>query len=77
MKSCREKGGLNTFTVSSCLLAALDVATGKVTGKMVDRHRSKEFLSFLDQVAEGIKPGTPVHVVPDNVSSHKSAAVHE
>ena len=62
---------------TTCLLAALDIATGKVTGRMVDRHRSREFLSFLDQVAEGIRPGTPVHVVLDNVSSHKSAAVHE
>ena len=62
---------------TTCLLAALDIATGKVTGRMVDRHRSREFLSFLDQVAEGIKPGTPVHVVLDNVSSHKSAEVHQ
>ena len=30
------------------LLAALDIATSKVTGRMVDRHRSEEFLSFLD-----------------------------
>ena len=59
------------------LLAALDVATSKVTGRMVDRHRSEEFLSFLDQVAEGIKPGTLVHVVSDNVLSHKSTEVHK
>ena len=44
---------------------------------MVDRHRFEEFLSSLDQVAEGIKPGNPVHVVLDNVSSHKSAEVHK
>ena len=62
---------------TTCLLVALDIATGKDTGKMVDRHRSKEFLSFLDQVAEGIKPGTPVHVVLDNVSSHKSKEVYQ
>ena len=66
---------------TTCLLAALDVATGKVVGRTVERHRSAEFLSFLDHVAErgaeGIDPGTPVHVILDNVSSHRSAEAHE
>ena len=61
---------------TACLMAALDVASGKVTGQNVTRHRSKEFLEFLDHVNEGIAPGTPVHVIPGNVSSHKSAEVH-
>ena len=56
---------------------ALDVATGKVTGQMVQRHRSEEFLAFLELVSEGIEPGTQVHVILDNVSSHKSAEVNE
>ena len=62
---------------TTCLLAALDTATGKVVGRTVERHRSAEFLAFLDHVAEGIAPGTQVHVILDNVSSHKSAEVHE
>ena len=62
---------------TTCLMAALDVATGKVTGQMVERHRSEEFLAFLDLVSEGIKSGTQVHVVLDNVSSRKSAEVNE
>ena len=43
--------------------------------RKVDRHRPQEFLAFPDHVAEGIAPGTPVHVIPDNVSSHGSAEV--
>ena len=62
---------------TTCLLAALDTATGKVVGRTVERHRSEEFLAFLDHVAEGIAPGTQVHVILDHVSSHKSAEVHE
>ncbi len=62
---------------TTCLMAALDVATGKVTGQMVKRHRSEEFLAFLEFVSEGIEPGTQVHVILDNVSSHKSAEVNE
>ncbi len=69
-RDCRRNG-------TTCLLAALDVATGRVVGQTVERHRSAEFTAFLDHVAEGIEPGTPVHVILDNVSSHKSAEVHE
>ena len=58
-------------------MAALDAATGKVTGQMVKRHRPEEFLAFLELVSEGIEPGTQVHVILDNVSSHKSAEVNE
>ena len=46
------------------LLAALDVATGNVVGRTGERHRSVEFLAFLDHVAEGIDPGTPVLSTP-------------
>ncbi|MDE2793168.1 MAG: IS630 family transposase [Paracoccaceae bacterium] len=62
---------------TTCLMAALDVATGTVVGRMVPRHRSQEFPAFLDPVASGIDPATEVHVILDNVSSHKSAEVHE
>ena len=54
-------------------MAALNVAIDKVTGQIVKRHRLEEFLAFLDLVSKGIKPGIQVHVVLDNVSSHKSA----
>jgi transposase len=56
------------------LFAALDVAA-TVQAKCQDRHRSEEFLRFLDGVVKhyGHKD---IHVVLDNVSSHKSKAVH-
>ncbi len=63
---CRRNG-------TARLLAALDAATGKVGGQAVERRLSEEFLAFLGQVAEGIAPGTLVHVILDNVSSRKSA----
>ncbi len=62
---------------TACLMAAPAIATGKVIGQMVERHRSREFLAFLDHVAEGIAPGTEVHVILDNVPSHRSAKVHK
>ena len=62
---------------TTCLIAALDIATGKVTGQMTPRHRSSDFLAFLDQIDDGIETETEIHVILDNVSSHKSALVHE
>jgi hypothetical protein len=35
------------------LYAALDVKTGKVQGKIAERHTSVEFVSFLEQVIAG------------------------
>ena len=67
---CRRNG-------AACLMAVLDVATGKVTGRMAGRHRSEEFPPFLDHVAEGTAPGTQVHAILDSVSSHKSVEVGE
>ena len=52
-------------------------AAGKVTGPLAGRCRSQEFLAFLDSVAGGIERGTPVHVLPDNASTHKSTEVSE
>lgn len=56
------------------LFAALDVAAAKVQAKCQDRHRSADFLRFLDGVVKhyGVKD---IHVVLDNVSSHKSKEV--
>lgn len=56
------------------LFAALDVAAAQVQAKCQDRHRSEDFLRFLDGVVKhhGYKD---IHVVLDNVSSHKSQAV--
>ncbi len=62
---------------ATCLMAALDVATGKVVGRTVERHRSEEFLAFLDLVSEGIEPGVPVHVVQGDVSSRRSAEIRK
>jgi hypothetical protein len=58
-------------------MVALDVATGKVTDQMAERHRSRAFLAFLYRAAGGIAPGVPKHVILANISSLKSAEVNE
>lgn len=60
---------------TTSLFAALDVATGHVIGKCRKRHRAKEFLQFLAQIDDSVPPDLDVHVVLDNLSTHKTPAV--
>ena len=59
---------------TSTLFAALDIATGKVTGACKPRHRNTEFLAFLKQLARAY-PDTELHLVMDNYATHKHANV--
>ena len=56
------------------LLAALEVHTGKVLGRCVDRHTSQEFVRFLDEAAGG-RQRKPIHVILDSLSAYKTAGV--
>jgi transposase len=59
------------------LYAALEVATGRVRGKAVERHNSIEFLDFMDALVIGEPRTREIHVVLDNQSTHKTKAVEE
>lgn len=54
------------------LFSPLDIATGKVIGKCYRRHRSKEFLRFLNDVdqANPEDAGVEIHVEMDNYAAH-------
>ncbi len=57
------------------LYAAMDIATGKVIGKLTKRHRAEEFLAFLDLVDRRTRAAETVHVILDNSSTHKTKEV--
>lgn len=59
---------------TATLFAALDVATGEVTGRTYARHRHQEFLRFLQLVAKRYPRGE-VHLVLDNYRTHKHPEV--
>jgi transposase len=59
------------------LLAALFVHKGEVYGKAVQKHRSAEFISFLDEIDNITDPTKDIHVIVDNFSAHKSQLVKE
>lgn len=56
------------------LFAALEVATGKITGQCHRRHTNAEFLTFLKHVAQEY-PERELHIVVDNYRTHKHANV--
>ena len=59
---------------TTTLFAALEIATGRVTGHCLPRHRHQEFLRFLRQIARAY-PGVELHLVMDNYAAHKHPAV--
>ena len=59
---------------TTTLFAALDIATGHLTGLCKPAHTHKEFLSFLKHVAR-VYPETELHLVMDNYATHKKAEV--
>ena len=61
---------------TSTLFAALDIATGTVTGACKPRHRHQEFLAFLKQVARAY-PDRELHLVMDNYATHKRVEVRD
>ena len=71
-----KKGRAGTMTHdykrngTTTLFAALDAATGKVTGLCLSRHRHKEFLVFLKVIDGQVPKGLDVHLVLDNYGTH-------
>lgn len=57
------------------LFAALNTATGEVLGMTAPRHTSEQFVSFLGDVVASQPEGREIHVICDNVSSHKTELV--
>jgi len=55
---------------TTTLFAALEIATGKVTGACKNRHRHQEFLAFLKHVTRAY-PDRELHLVMDNYAAHK------
>jgi DDE superfamily endonuclease len=56
------------------LFAALEIATGQVTGVCKPRHRHQEFLIFLGHLARGC-PDQQLHLIMDNYAVHKHPKV--
>jgi transposase len=76
-----KKGRAGTMTHdykrngTTTLFAALDVATGKVMGECMPRHRHQEFLRFLRAINRNTTKHLDLHLVVDNYATHKHPTV--
>lgn len=59
------------------LFAAFNTRTGEVLGKTTRRHTSQEFVAFLADLVAQQPDGQEIHVILDNVSTHKTKAVQQ
>jgi len=74
----KPKRFTNTYTRygTTCLLSALAVHDGGITGKCVDSSNHSTFLSFLKHLYRKY-PGKHLHIIMDNLSVHKHQEVKE
>jgi transposase len=57
------------------LFAALEVLTGNVTATCMPRKRTIEVLKFMNKIAKSYPKSQEIHVVLDNISTHKGGDV--
>ena len=60
---------------TTTLFAAFNILNGKVIGSCLPRHRAREFIRFLNHLEKEVPPDQDIHLIMDNYSTHKSAAV--
>ncbi len=56
---------------TTTLFAALDVMKGGVTVMHAKRRRRRQFLDFMNQLVRDVPPDQEMHVILDNLSTHK------
>src|ERR1700693_1966815 len=60
---------------TTTLFAAFNILNGKVIGTCQHRHRSREFIRFLNHLEQQLPADKEVHLIMDNYCTHKSAEV--
>ena len=60
---------------TTTLFAAFNILNGKVIGTCQERHRSREFIRFLNHLEKQVPVGQEVHLIMDNYCTHKSEEV--
>ncbi len=73
-----ERHGFEYFRHGTLsLYAAFNTKTGEVLGKTAARHTSAEFVAFLADIVVNQRKGKEIHVIADNLSTHKTVQVKE
>jgi transposase len=59
------------------LFAAFNIADGTVISALYHRHRAAEFKKFLARIDKNVPAGLEVHMVCDNLATHKTPLIQE
>jgi len=59
------------------LFAAFNIADGTVISSLYRRHRAAEFRKFLARIDKTVPAGLEVHLVCDNLATHKTPLIQE
>jgi transposase len=59
------------------LFAAFNIADGTVISSLSRRHRAVEFKEFLARIDKNVPAGLEVHMVCDNLATHKTPLIQE
>ncbi len=62
---------------TSSLFAAFNIADGTVISEIHRQHRAVEFRKFLVAIDKAVPAGLEVHLVCDNLATHKTAAIRD
>ncbi len=57
------------------LFAALDIARGTVISAIRPSHNQDDFIAFLNKINREVPAGLDVHIILDNLSTHKTPKV--
>jgi transposase len=60
---------------TTSLFAAFNIADGRVISSLHRRHRAAEFRKFLVRIDKAVPSELDVHLVCDNLATHKTAAI--
>jgi transposase len=62
---------------TTSLFAAFNIADGRVISSLHRRHRAAEFRKFLARIDKAVPAELDVHLVCDNLSTHKTPAIKD
>ena len=72
---CATKTGTYKRNGTTNLFAAMNVHSGEIVYTFHPRHRHEEWIQFLTLIEAATPPGLEIHLIMDNYSAHKHAAV--
>jgi transposase len=61
---------------TTTLFAALEAKSGEIIGEFHQRHRAREFRTFLDTINDAVPERLDIHLIVDNASTHKTPLIH-